>query len=63
MDASHVGWFNSLFDQFREAIRTGDFVGKEAREAYLCIQLITAAYRSAQECCREQPLATEVTFA
>ena len=47
MDASHVTWFNSLFDQFQTAIREGDFVGKEAREAYLCIQLIEAAYRSA----------------
>jgi hypothetical protein len=57
MDASHVSWFNSLFDQFREAIEKRDFVGKEAREAFLCIQLITTAYRSAQENCRELPLA------
>jgi predicted dehydrogenase len=60
MDASHVSWFNSLFDQFKKAIDDGDFVGKEAREAYLCIQLITSAYRSAQEGCRELPLSTEV---
>ena len=60
MDASHVGWFNSMFDQFLEAIARGDFVGKEAREAYLCIQLITTAYRSAAEACRELQLATEV---
>ena len=49
MDASHVSWFNSLFDQFQTAIRDDDFVGKEAQEAFLCIQLIDAAYRSAQE--------------
>lgn len=59
MDASHVGWFNSLFDQFRTAIAQGDFVGKEARESFLCIQLITTAYRSAREGCRELPLATD----
>jgi predicted dehydrogenase len=59
MDASHVSWFNSLFDQFQTAIETGDFVGKEAREAYLCIQLITTAYRSAAEGCRELPLGAE----
>ncbi|MGC4117581.1 MAG: Gfo/Idh/MocA family oxidoreductase [Myxococcales bacterium] len=59
-DASHVGWFDSLFEQFKEAIAKGDFVGKEARESYLCIQLITTAYRSAAEGCRELPLATEV---
>ena len=60
MDASHVSWFNSLFDQFKKAIQEEDFVGKEAKEAYLCIQLITAAYRSAQEGCREMSLATQV---
>jgi predicted dehydrogenase len=56
MDASHVSWFNSLFDQFKKAISENDFVSKEAREAFLCIQLITAAYRSAAENCREVSL-------
>jgi predicted dehydrogenase len=56
MDASHVSWFNSLFDQFRAAIAQGTFVGTEAREAYLCVQLIDAAYRSAAEGCRELQL-------
>jgi predicted dehydrogenase len=59
MDASHVSWFNSLFDQFQDAIARGEYVGKETREAYLCIQLITTAYRSAQEGCRELPLSPE----
>ena len=27
MDASHVSWFNSLFDQFKTAIATGRFRG------------------------------------
>lgn len=49
MDASHVSWFNSLFDQFKTAIAQGDYVGKEARESLLCIQLITTAYRSAEQ--------------
>ncbi|MBI2605390.1 MAG: Gfo/Idh/MocA family oxidoreductase [Deltaproteobacteria bacterium] len=56
MDASHVGWFNSMFDQFKTAIAEGDYVGKEARESYLCIQLITTAYESARTGCRELPL-------
>ncbi len=56
MDASHVSWFNSLFDQFKRAIAAGEWVGKEAKESYLCIQLITTAYRSAQEKCVELPL-------
>ncbi|MFL5348043.1 MAG: Gfo/Idh/MocA family protein [Hyalangium sp.] len=59
MDASHVSWFNSMFDQFLVAIRDGDFVGKDAREAYLCIQIITQAYRSAADSCREKPLSAE----
>jgi predicted dehydrogenase len=57
MDASHVSWFNSLFNQFKKAIDENDFVGREAQEAFLCIQLIDAAYRSAQEGSRELPLA------
>ena len=56
MDASHVQWFNSLFDGFKKAIAEEDFVGKEAKEAYLCIQLITQAYRSAREKSLELPL-------
>jgi predicted dehydrogenase len=60
MDASHVSWFNSLFDQFIKAIETLEFVGKEAREAYLCVQLIVNAYKSAQDGCREVPLLTDV---
>jgi predicted dehydrogenase len=60
MDASHVSWFNSLFDQFRRAIAEGTWVGSEAREAFLCVQLIDAAYRSAAEGCRELPLSTRV---
>jgi len=60
MDASHVSWFNSLFDQFRAAIEQGTWVGTEAREAFLCVQLIEAAYRSAADGCRELPLSVSV---
>jgi hypothetical protein len=56
MDSSHAGWFNSLFDGFGEAIEGGDFVGKEAEEAFLCVQLIDAAYASASDRSRELPL-------
>jgi predicted dehydrogenase len=49
MDASHVGWFSSLFDEFRGAIARDEFVGKDARESALCVQLIERAYRSARE--------------
>lgn len=60
MDASHVQWFNSLFNEFRAAIRDGDYVGRNAREAYLCVQLIEAAYRSAREKSLEMPLSNEI---
>ena len=56
MDSSHVTWFNSLFDDFKGAIERRDFVGKETREAFLCVQLITTAYASARDGCRELPL-------
>jgi predicted dehydrogenase len=56
MDSSHVTWFNSLFDDFKAAIARRDFVGQEAREAFLCVQLIATAYASAREDSRELPL-------
>jgi predicted dehydrogenase len=56
MDSSHVTWFNSLFDDFQHAIEKGEWVGKEAEEAYLCVQLIQTAYASAQDGSRELPL-------
>jgi predicted dehydrogenase len=61
MDASHTKWFNSLFDQFKDAMRTGDFVNRELREAVACIQIIETAYRSSAEGCRELPLPLDVT--
>jgi predicted dehydrogenase len=56
MDASHVGWFRSLFDQFAAAIRTDDFVSRETESSVRCIELITEAYASALDRCRERPL-------
>lgn len=56
MDASHVTWFESLFEDFQRAIITRDFAGREAREAVRCVEIITAAYRSSDEGCRELPL-------
>jgi hypothetical protein len=49
MDASHVGWFSSLFDEFRGAIARSEYVGQDAMEACLCIELIERGYRSAAE--------------
>jgi predicted dehydrogenase len=61
MDASHTRWFNSMFDQFKAAIRSGDFVNRELREAVACIQIIETCYRSSAEGSRELPLAVDVS--
>ena len=57
MDSSHVTWFNSLFDDFKGAIERKEFVGREAEEAFLCVQLISTAYASSRDASRELPLA------
>lgn len=56
MDSSHVNWFSSLFGGFQAAIAARDFVGHEAREAFLCVQLIATAYASARAGSRTLPL-------
>lgn len=56
MDASHTRWFNAMFDEFLAAIESGDHAGREARDAYRCIEIIDAAYASSAEGCRERPL-------
>ena len=56
MDASHVTWFDSLFEQFRTAIDQGNYVGDEALQAFRCIEVICTAYASAREGSRELPL-------
>jgi predicted dehydrogenase len=61
MDASHTRWFNSLFDQFKAAMRSGDFINRELREAVACIQIIETCYRSSAEGSRELPLPLDVT--
>jgi predicted dehydrogenase len=57
MDSSHVTWFDSLFDQFKAAVERREYVGREAEEAFLCVQLISTAYASARDGSRELPLA------
>lgn len=62
MDASHVVWFQSLLSQFAGAIETGEWVGREARESFLCVQLIETAYTSARSGSRELALAGTVAL-
>jgi predicted dehydrogenase len=56
MDASHTEWFNAMFDEFLAAVENHDYAGREAQQAHRCIEIITTAYRSAGQDCREQPL-------
>ena len=58
MDAGHSVWFRSLFEQFKTAIETKEYVGREAKDGLRCIELIATAYASAQDGCRELPLTT-----
>jgi len=60
MDASHTKWFNSLFDQFKAAMRSGDFVNRELREAWPASRIIETCYRSSAEGSRELPLSVDV---
>jgi predicted dehydrogenase len=48
MDASHAEWFKALQGDFVQAIRAGQWVGQEARDAAMCVQLIETAYASAR---------------
>ena len=61
-DASHVGWFNSMFDQFRDCVVRGDYVNSELKEAYMCVQLIHRAYASSDDGSREVLLDTSLSF-
>lgn len=56
MDSSHVGWFNSLFDEFKGAMEREEHVGREALESFRCVQLIQTAYASATEGSRQLSL-------
>jgi predicted dehydrogenase len=48
MDASHAEWFKALHEQFVQAIRTGSWIGQDARDAAMCVALIETAYASAR---------------
>lgn len=47
MDSSHVSWYGSLYDEFKNAIAKNDYFGKEAQDSMKCMELIMAAYQSA----------------
>jgi predicted dehydrogenase len=46
MDSSHLSWFNSMFDNFKQAILLEDIKNKELLDAFVCIHSISKAYES-----------------
>ncbi len=57
MDASHCGWFGSLFAKFQATIASGQAVSSELEQAWTCVHLIESSYKSAQASSLAQPLA------
>ena len=55
-DASHKEWFGAVLDRFSEAIDVHEYVGREARDAVLCVRVIETAYASARSKCVEMSL-------
>jgi predicted dehydrogenase len=55
-DASHKEWFGAVLDRFGGAIDGQEYVGREARDAALCVRLIETAYASARSKCVEMSL-------
>lgn len=56
MDASHVKWFNAMFDGFVSAMERKEYVGLDALDAQHCIEVIDTAYASDADGCREMAL-------
>jgi predicted dehydrogenase len=55
MNAGHTAWFRSMFGHFATAMDQRDTVSR-AVNALRCIELITAAYESANDASRERPI-------
>ena len=62
MDASHTAWFNSMFDEFKQCIASGDFVNAEIKESYLCVDIIEKCYESNREGSSLQPVQSGFAF-
>ena len=59
MDASHAEWFKALQLDFIGQVQRGEWVGREAHDAAMCVQLIETAYASARADGRELELVPE----
>ena len=60
MDSSHMSWFNSMFDLFLKAIKEEDYLNKEVKDAYFCVQGILKAYESASKSSKKIDLDREL---
>ncbi len=60
MDASHATWFRSVLDELADAIARRDVRNLRADDAFRCIEVIDASYRSARIGGREVPLCGEL---
>jgi predicted dehydrogenase len=59
MDASHSEWFGRLFEDFRRAIRRGEYVSEQTLDAIKCVETIGAAYASASRGSQEVAIPCE----
>ncbi|HEY8078110.1 MAG TPA: Gfo/Idh/MocA family oxidoreductase [Labilithrix sp.] len=60
MDASHAGWFASLFRQLTHAIDARTWVGSETLDALRCVELVATAYASSRDGSRELVLPSAI---
>jgi len=61
-DASHTKWFTSMFRQFEQDIADGTHVSSELKEAYWCMAVIEAIYRSRDAQSQEVAIETDLGF-
>ena len=61
-DASHTKWFTSMFRQFEQDIAQGSHVTSELKEAYWCMAVIEAVYRSQAAQSQEVAIETDLGF-
>lgn len=56
MDSSHVSWFNSMFDTFKNCIIDDLYVNKDLLDACYCIETIAKCYLSSKESSLKQSI-------
>ena len=62
MDASHVSWSSSMFQEFFDCIEKQEYIGKDIQNSYLCMELIEKCYLSYEKNASFQELNTSFSF-